>query len=83
MILAALVFIRKVTLTTTVTRVTEDDLEDGRMHVLQGKDIPSYVAIFRIHGPFLFGVRTRLTTFDASAIAAVDCGAAPAQYDGA
>jgi sulfate permease, SulP family len=60
MILAALVFIRKVTLTTTVTRVTEDDLEDGRMHVLQGKDIPSYVAIFRIHGPFLFGATEKM-----------------------
>jgi sulfate permease, SulP family len=60
MILAALVFIRKVTLTTTVTRVTEDDLEDGRMHVLQGKDIPSYVAIFRIHGPFLFGATEKI-----------------------
>ncbi len=60
MILAALVFIRKVTLTTTVTRVTEDDLEDGRMHVLQGKDIPSFVAIFRIHGPFLFGATEKI-----------------------
>jgi SulP family sulfate permease len=60
MILAALVFIRKVTLTTTVTRVTEDDLEEGRMHVLQGKDIPSYVAIFRIHGPFLFGATEKI-----------------------
>jgi SulP family sulfate permease len=60
MILAALVFIRKVTLTTTVTRVTEDDLEDGRMHVLQGKDIPPYVAIFRIHGPFLFGATEKI-----------------------
>jgi sulfate permease, SulP family len=60
MILAALVFIRKVTLTTTVTRVTEDDLEDGRMHVLQGRDIPSYVAIFRIHGPFLFGATEKI-----------------------
>jgi sulfate permease, SulP family len=60
MILAALVFIRKVTLTSTVTRVTEDDLEDGRMHVLQGKDIPSYVAIFRIHGPFLFGATEKI-----------------------
>jgi SulP family sulfate permease len=60
MILAALVFIRKVTLSTTVTRVTEDDLEEGRMHVLQGKDIPSYVAIFRIHGPFLFGATEKI-----------------------
>jgi SulP family sulfate permease len=60
MILAALVFIRKVTLTTTVTRVTEDDLEDGRMHVLQGKDIPPFVAIYRIHGPFLFGATEKI-----------------------
>ncbi|HET6216607.1 MAG TPA: SulP family inorganic anion transporter [Acidobacteriaceae bacterium] len=60
MILAALVFIRKVTLTTTVTRVTEDDVEDGRVHVLQGKDIPSYVAIYRIHGPFLFGATEKI-----------------------
>jgi SulP family sulfate permease len=60
MILAALVFIRKVTLTTTVTRVTEDDVEDGRVHVLQGKDIPPYIAIFRIHGPFLFGATEKI-----------------------
>src|SRR6202161_1652568 len=60
MILAALVFIRKVTLITTVTRVTDDDLEDGRVHVLQGKDIPTYVAIYRIHGPFLFGATEKI-----------------------
>src|SRR3984957_13516375 len=40
MILAALVFIRKVTATTTVTRVTAEYLREGRSHVLQGKEIP-------------------------------------------
>lgn len=60
MILAALVFIRKVTLTTTVARVTDDYLEDGRLHVLQDKHIPPYVAIFRIHGPFLFGATEKI-----------------------
>jgi SulP family sulfate permease len=55
MILAALVFIRKVTSTTTVSRITPEDLEDGRLHVLHDRQIPPYVAIFRIHGPFLFG----------------------------
>ena len=60
MVLAALLFIRKVTLTTTVTRVTEDDVEDGRVHVLQGKDIPPFVAIYRIHGPFLFGATEKI-----------------------
>jgi SulP family sulfate permease len=60
MILAALVFIRKVTATTTVTRVTEEYLREGHAHVLQGKDIPEYVAIFRIHGPFLFGATDKI-----------------------
>jgi len=60
MILAALVFIRKVTLTTTISRVTREDIEDGRLHVLQDKQIPPYVAVFRIHGPFLFGATEKL-----------------------
>jgi sulfate permease, SulP family len=55
MVLAALMFIRKVSRTTTVTRVTRDYVEDSRVHVLQGKDIPAYAIVFRIHGPFLFG----------------------------
>lgn len=55
MILAALVFIRKVTTTTTVSEVTEEYVRDGYAHILQHKEIPPYVVIFRIHGPFLFG----------------------------
>ncbi|HEY2820514.1 MAG TPA: SulP family inorganic anion transporter [Candidatus Acidoferrum sp.] len=55
MVLAALTYIRKVSRTTTVARVTREYVEDSRMHILQGKDIPEYVAVFRIHGPFLFG----------------------------
>jgi sulfate permease, SulP family len=55
MVLAALTFIRKVSRTTTVARVTRDYVEDSRVHILQGKDIPTYATVFRIHGPFLFG----------------------------
>src|ERR1700730_10127162 len=55
MALAALTFIQKVSRTTTVARVTKGYVEDSRVHVLQGKDIPEYVTVFRIHGPFLFG----------------------------
>jgi len=55
MMLAALMFIRRVTNTTTVSRVTHQDLADGRVHVLHGKQIPKDVTIFRIHGPFMFG----------------------------
>jgi len=60
MILAALLFIRKVAVTTTVSVVTEDYVEAGRAHSLQDKDIPDYVKIFRIHGPFLFGAAEKL-----------------------
>jgi SulP family sulfate permease len=60
MILAALLFIRKVAVTTTVTEVTTEYVEAGRAHILQDKQIPTYAAIFRIHGPFLFGVTDKL-----------------------
>ena len=70
MILAALLFIRRIAETTTVTEVTDDDVEGGRAHVLQDKDIPEYVRIFRIHGPFLFGVTDKL---EWSAIASTRC----------
>jgi SulP family sulfate permease len=61
MILAALLFIRRISLTTSVTRVTRDYIEHSRQHVLQGKAIPDYVTIYRIHGPFLFGATDKLT----------------------
>jgi SulP family sulfate permease len=61
MILAALLFIRRVAATTTVSRVTDDYIEYGRLHILQDKRIPDYVTIYRIHGPFLFGATDKLT----------------------
>lgn len=60
MILAALLFIRRVASTTTVSQVTDDYVEDGRVHILQDKDIPYYATIFRIHGPFLFGATEKV-----------------------
>lgn len=60
MVMAALLFIRRVTATTTVSRVTPEYIESGRPHILQDKSIPDYVAIFRIHGPFLFGSTDKL-----------------------
>ena len=60
MILAALLFINRVAATTTVSQVTDDYIEDGRVHILQDKDIPYYVTIFRIHGPFLFGTTDKI-----------------------
>ncbi len=60
MIIAALLFISRVASTTTVSQVTDDYIEDGRVHILQDKDIPYYVTIFRIHGPFLFGATDKI-----------------------
>jgi SulP family sulfate permease len=60
MILAAFSFIRKISQTTTVSKVTDEYIEDGRPHILQDKDIPDYAAVYRIHGPFLFGVTDKI-----------------------
>jgi len=61
MILAALLFISRVAATTTISQVTDEYVEDGRMHILQDKDIPYYATIFRIHGPFLFGATDKIS----------------------
>jgi sulfate permease, SulP family len=61
MILAALLFIARVANTTTVSQVTDDYIEHGRVHILQDKDIPYYATIFRIHGPFLFGATDKIS----------------------
>ena len=60
MILAALLYILRVTNTTTVVEVTDNYVVEGEEHSLQGKDIPDGVAIYRIHGPFLFGSTDKL-----------------------
>jgi sulfate permease, SulP family len=61
MILAMLLFIRKVAQTTTVSLVTPDYVEAGRPHILQDKLIPPFVSVFRIHGPFLFGTTDKIS----------------------
>ena len=62
MILATLLFIRKVTMTTTVSEVTDAYVDAGRVHILQDKTIPDYLRIFRIHGPFLFGATEKIAS---------------------
>jgi SulP family sulfate permease len=60
MALAALLYIKRVAQTTTVAQVTGGYVEEGRVHILQDKHVPPYVAIIRIHGPFLFGATDKL-----------------------
>jgi sulfate permease, SulP family len=71
--LAALLYIRRVTDTTSIAAVTPQYIEDGRPHVLQDKKVPTYVTILRIHGPFLFGMTDKLAdaTTDLSAFAPI------------
>jgi sulfate permease, SulP family len=70
---AALLYIHRVTETTTIETVTKAYIEAGRAHVLQGKDVPDDVTILRIHGPFLFGMTDKLydATADPSAMAPI------------
>ncbi len=58
--LAALLYIYRVSQTTTVSTVTPEYIEEGRPHILQDKQVPPYVTILRIHGPFLFGTTDKL-----------------------
>ena len=60
MVLAGLLFIRRVADTTTVSTVTDEYVREGHAHSLQNKIIPRYVKIIRIHGPFLFGATDKL-----------------------
>jgi SulP family sulfate permease len=58
--LAALLYIYRVAETTTVSPVTDEYIRDGLPHVLQGRIVPAYVTLLRIHGPFLFGTTEKL-----------------------
>jgi len=58
--LAALLYIHRISSTTTVSTVTRKYIEDGQPHILQDKEVPPYVTILRIHGPFLFGTTEQL-----------------------
>ena len=71
--LAALLYIRRITDTTSVSAVTPEYIESGRPHTLQDKRVPPYVTILRIHGPFLFGTADKLAaeTADLSRLAPI------------
>lgn len=73
MALAALLYIYRIAQTTTVSAVTSEYVEGGHVHSLQGKHIPPYVSVLRIHGPFLFGTTDQLEelTTDLNALARI------------
>jgi SulP family sulfate permease len=60
MVLAAMLFIRRVSESTEVSRVTKDDALETQSHLAEGKDIPDGVMVYRIFGPFLFGAAEKM-----------------------
>lgn len=60
MMLAALLYIYQVSRTTVVARLTAENIEKARAHILQDHNIPHYVSMFHIQGPLLFGAAEKL-----------------------
>jgi SulP family sulfate permease len=60
MVLAAVLFIKRVSETSHITEVDETTETDGPQHSLVGKDIPEGVMLYRIFGAFFFGVADKL-----------------------
>src|SRR5262249_48642309 len=64
MILGALLYIRKVTVTTTVSLVTPEYVAGGVVHSLQSNPVPDGIVVYRVHGPFLFGATDKLSVIE-------------------
>lgn len=60
MLLAVAMFVKRVSETTEVARVTGDDMLERPEHIAQGKEIPPGVLVYRIFGPFLFGAAEKM-----------------------
>jgi SulP family sulfate permease len=62
MVLAAVLFIKRISETTQITAVDQASETEGSQHSLVGKQIPDRVLIFRVFGAFFFGVADKLET---------------------
>jgi sulfate permease, SulP family len=60
MVLAAMLFIKRVSDTTQITAVDESTETEGAHHSLIGKEIPAGVMVYRIFGSFFFGAADKL-----------------------
>lgn len=60
MVLAAMLFIRRVSETTEVSQVTDEDMLETPAQLAHGKTIPAGVKVYRIFGPFLFGAAEKM-----------------------
>ena len=60
MVLAAMLFIKRVSETTQITAVDQSSETEGPQHSLIGKAVPKGVMIYRIFGSFFFGAADKL-----------------------
>ncbi len=60
MVLAAILFIKRVSETTQITAVDERTETEGAQHSLVGREIPPGVMVYRIFGSFFFGAADKL-----------------------
>jgi SulP family sulfate permease len=60
MVLAAILFIKRVSDTTEVSQVRESDVLESPEQLVGGKEIPDGVMVYRIFGPFLFGAAEKM-----------------------
>lgn len=60
MVLAAMLFIKRVADTTQITAVDQTNETEGAHHSLVGKEIPTGVMVYRIFGSFFFGAADKL-----------------------
>jgi SulP family sulfate permease len=62
MVLAAILFIKRISETTQITSVDEQSDTEGAEHSLSGKTIPPGVMVYQVFGAFFFGAADKLET---------------------
>ncbi len=62
MVLAAVLFIKRISETTQITAVDESTETEGPHQSLVGKEIPEGVMVYRVFGAFFFGAADKLET---------------------
>lgn len=60
MVLAAVLFIKRMAETTEISAITTRDELETPEQVMHGKDVPDGVVVFRIFGPFFFGAAEKM-----------------------
>jgi SulP family sulfate permease len=59
-VLAALLYIHRISETTTVVPITPEYTDEERLHILHDRAFPENVSVLKVQGPFLFGTTDKL-----------------------